>query len=149
MDWTTITDALWGLFALVLIAIIGALGVIAKSLIDKGKEFILAKIDTLKDESAQKAAKSALATVDKLAMSAVTSLEQEYAQAIRESLKNNDGKFTRDDLLALHSRAVTTVWATMSDSVADAAASIVGDLGQYISDKVSEDVYLIKESNSN
>lgn len=144
MDWSVINEALWGLVAGVLVALIVALGIIAKSFISYAQKWILAKIDKLSDETTKNAAQSAVATIDKLALSVVTSLEQEYAKAIRDSLAANDGKYTREDLVALHATAVTRIQETLSDEAKNAASTLISDLNGYINDKVSEIVYMIK-----
>lgn len=146
MDWSAITSACQNLLVVIVLAIISALGIIGRSLIKNLEQWLLAKINAIDDDASRKTAASALATIDELAISTVNALEQEYGKAIRESIEANDGKFTREDLVALHAKAVEQIEATLTDEAKDAVSSIVDDLQEYIKNKVSSAVFTMKSN---
>lgn len=114
------------------------------ALIKKGFNWLDAKIDKIGDEKAKTALDTAKDNLEDIVTTTVTSLQQTLAKDIKESIANNDGKYTRDDLLALGDKAFNSVKAQLTDATRDALATAYSDLDGFIRDRVEAKVLEVK-----
>lgn len=139
-----IQDALQTLLTTVTVAVITALGAILVSGVGLVKEWVLAKVQAVQDENARKMIESAVAQVENIVCAVVTSIEQEEKQEVLKALE--DGNVTRDELTALKDVAVQRVKQQLLPDTLQLLESSFGDITSYISDKVSQQVFALKQS---
>ena len=139
-----IQDALQTLLTTVTVAVITALGAILVSGVGLVKEWVLAKVQAVQDENARKMIESAVAQVENIVCAVVTSIEQEEKQEVLKALE--DGNVTRDELTALKDVAVQRVKQQLLPDTLQLLESSFGDITSYISDKVSQQVFTLKQS---
>lgn len=127
----------------------GLLGVVSAALIalaKKGFDLMSEKIDGLKNEHARLTFAEALNNLNTIVTTTVTALQQTLGDEIRKSIENNDGVYTREDLLALKDKALTAVKSQLSDAAKKAIQSVYNDLDDFISDLIEAKVRELKES---
>lgn len=115
------------------------------ALVKRGFDWVSEKIDGLKDERAQKALNNAIEHLCDLVSTTVTSLQQTLGKEIRESITNNDGKYTREDLLALKDKALESIKAQLTSAMKEALSTAYTDLDAYIIDLVESEVLRMKD----
>lgn len=140
-----IQSALSTLLQTVTVAVITAVGAITVAYIGILKKQALAKIETLQDENAKKALSNAVNSVDEIITTVVTSIEQEEKQEVLKAME--DGKVTRDELTKLKDVAVDRVKQQLLPDTVKLLEQSFGDLSAYISQKVSEQVFNLKQQN--
>lgn len=140
-----IQSALSTLLQTVTVAVITAVGAITVAYIGILKKQALAKIETLQDENAKKALSNAVNSVDTIITTVVTSIEQEEKQEVLKAME--DGKVTRDELTKLKDVAVDRVKQQLLPDTVKLLENSFGDLSAYISQKVSEQVFNLKQQN--
>ena len=127
--------------------LVGILGIVAAFLIKlagKGFEWLAAKLQLVKNETARKELQAALNILQSSVTTTVTMLQQTIADDIRESLQNGDGKYTRDDLLRLKDQAINIVLSQTEDSVLEIIGTVYSDLTGLVGDMVETQVYNLK-----
>lgn len=127
----------------------GLLGVASAALIalaKKGFDLMSEKIDGLKDEHSRLTFAEALNNLNTIVTTTVTALQQTLGDEIRKSIENNDGVYTREDLLALKDKALVAVKSQLSDAAKKAILSVYNDLDDFISDLIEAKVRELKES---
>lgn len=139
-----IQDALQTLLTTVTVAVITALGAILVSSVGLVKEWVLAKVQAVQDENARKMIESAVSQVETIVCAVVTSIEQEEKQEVLKALE--DGNVTRDELTGLKDVAVQRVKQQLLPDTLQLLESSFGDITSYISDKVSQQVFTLKQS---
>ena len=105
-------DFIFGIFSALLTLLSGFLIALAK----KGFDWLSAKIDNIKNVTAQNRIKAALSLLEDLVKTTVTSLQQTLGDDIKESIKNADGKYTREDLLKLKDTAIISIKSQLKAS---------------------------------
>lgn len=105
-------DFIFGIFSGLLTLLSGFLIALAK----KGFDWLSAKIDNIKNVTAQNRIKAALGLLEDLVKTTVTSLQQTLGDDIKESIKNADGKYTREDLLKLKDTAIISIKSQLKAS---------------------------------
>lgn len=131
----------------VVLALIGLAVSYAITYINKLKVKLQDEANKLEDDATRELATSTINRIGELAIATVSALEQEYGKAIRDSIACGDGEFTRDDLIALHSKAVESIKDQLTDTAYTAMQSQINDVEGYISTKVSEALFDIKSKN--
>lgn len=127
----------------------GLLGVVSAALIalaKKGFDLMSEKIDGLKDEHTRLTFAEALNNLNMIVTTTVTALQQTLGDEIRKSIENNDGVYTREDLLALKDKALVAVKSQLSDAAKKAIQSVYNDLDDFIADLIEAKVRELKES---
>lgn len=131
----------------IVVVVTGVLSVLAGfliALVKKGFNWLTEKINLLQDEKLKSDASSAVATLETIVMTTVTSLQQTLGDDIRKSLAENDGKYTKEDLLALKNQAIETVKHQLTDSTTELLNQIYSDLDTFIGDLVEVSVRSLK-----
>lgn len=131
----------------VVTVVAGILGVLASFLIacaKKGFEWIAAKVSKVKDDTARDAINNALKDLNALVTATVTSLQQSLGDDIKKSIAEGDGRYTRDDLLALTDTAMATIKSQLSDSAKQALSTVYADLNSFIADLIQSKVRELK-----
>lgn len=139
-----INSALQTLLTSVTVAVIAAIGAIAIAGINIFKQWVVAKIQTIDNEEARKALSEAVNRVDDIVCTVVTSIEQEEKQEILKAME--DGKVNREELLNLKSVAVNRVKEQLLPDTVKLLEDSFGDITSYISQKVSQQVFAIKQN---
>lgn len=126
----------------------GILGVLSGFLIalaKKGFDWIVAKIESVKDDTIRKRLREATEVLHSTVVTTVTSLQQEFGDDIKESIKSGDGKFTREDLLELKDKAVDTVLSQLNVAVLDVLESQYDNIQGLIKDLIEVQVKALKD----
>lgn len=139
-----IQDALQTLLTTVSVAVVGALGAIIVAGVGIAKQWAIAKLEGIQDENARKSLNDAITKVSEIVSTVVTSIEQEEKQEILKALE--DGKVERDELTGLKDVAVTRVKEQLLPETLDLLENSFGDFTQYVADKVSEQVFNLKNT---
>ena len=139
------TEVIQEFIDMLISGILGILGAFLIALAKKGFDWIIAKIDLVKSDNSRQALASATNILEQTVYDTVTSLQQKLGDEIKASLKTNDGKYTRDDLLKLKDVAVQTVMSNLSTGVTEILEGTYADLEAVISDKVERVVREMKE----
>lgn len=148
MDWNDVLNNLQQSVITIVVALIGLAATYAVTYIKKLKDKVIGETNKIEDEATKSLATTAINRIGDLAVATVSALEQEYGKAIRDSIANGDGEFTRDDLIALHDKAIQQVKDQLTDEAISAAESQINDIEGYISTKVSEALLNIKNNQS-
>lgn len=131
----------------IVVVVTGVLSVLAGfliALVKKGFNWLTEKINLLQDEKLKSDASSAIATLETIVTTTVTSLQQTFGDDIKKSLAENDGKYTKEDLLALKNQAIETVKYQLTDSTTELLNQIYSDLDTFIGDLVEVSVRSLK-----
>ena len=96
------------------------------------------------NEEARKALSEAVNRVEDIVCTVVTSIEQEEKQEILKAME--DGKVNREELLNLKSVAVNRVKEQLLPDTVKLLEDSFGDITSYISQKVSQQVFAIKQN---
>lgn len=139
-----IQDALQTLLTTVSVAVVGALGAIIVAGVGIAKQWAIAKLEGIQDENARKSLNDAITKVSEIVSTVVTSIEQEEKQEILKALE--DGKVERDELTGLKDVAVIRVKEQLLPETLDLLENSFGDFTQYVADKVSEQVFNLKNT---
>lgn len=125
----------------------GVLGVLVTFLIalaKKGFEWLGAKIANVKDATFRENLKQLNTLLENTVYNVVTSLQQTLGDEIRESIKNGDGKYKREDLLALKDKALDQVVNQITNTDWAMLQEIYDDLTQHVIDLIEVNVYNLK-----
>lgn len=125
----------------------GILGVLSAFLIacaKKGFDWLSAKLSKVKSDTAREAFTNALTDLNKLVDSTVTALQQTLGDDIKASIAAADGKYTRDDLLALTDTALGTIKSQLTDAAKEALSTVYNDLDSFIVDLIQTKVRYLK-----
>lgn len=96
----------------------------------------------IKSQAASEAAANAIARVTDVARTVVEEFEQTVAGDLRQAVK--DGKVSRDELLALGTKARDKVLSTLSTETVEALKATVGDVQGYITSLIESQVRQVK-----
>lgn len=127
--------------------ITGVLAVLSGFLIalaKKGVDWVSAKIDAVKDENIRERALDAVDKLETVVNTTVISLQQTLGDDIKTSILNNDGKYTREDLLALKDKAVSDIEHQLTSSTVELLGTIYPDVHKMIEDLVEMSVRNLK-----
>lgn len=139
-----IQEALGTLLTTVSVAVLTAVGAILVTGIGLAKDWAIAKISGIQDENARKAVESAVGRVTEIVSAVVMSIEQEEKQEILKAME--DGNVSRDELVALKDVAIQRVKTQLLPETLDLLEESFGDVTEYIADKVSQQVFAIKNT---
>lgn len=124
--------------------VLGVLSAFCIALVKRGFDWLAEKIDSLKDDRAQKALNNALTHLHEIVDATVKSLQQTIGDEIKASLAANDGKYTREDLYALKDKALVSVNAQMTNAMKEALSTAYSDLDSFIVDLIETKVREMK-----
>lgn len=141
---TEIQQALQALLTTVGVAVLSALAVILVQGVNLAKEWACEKIAGIADENARKVVNDAIFRVSEIVSAVVTSIEQEEKQEILKAME--DGNVSRDELVALKDVAITRVKSQLLPETMELLEETFGDATEYISDKVSQQVFALKNT---
>lgn len=133
-------DFIFALLSGLLTLLSGFLIALAK----KGFDWLSAKIDNIKNVTAQNKIKAALSLLEELVKTTVTSLQQTLGDDIKESIKNADGKYTRDDLLKLKDTAIISIKSQLKASTLVLLNSAYENIDILIEDLIEAQVRNLK-----
>ena len=139
-----IQQALQALLTTVGVAVLSALAVILVQGVNIAKEWALTKIEGIADDNARKLVNDAVIRVNEIVSAVVMSIEQEEKQEILKAME--DGNVTRDELVALKDVAITRVKTQLLPETMELLEESFGDVTEYISDKVSQQVFALKNT---
>lgn len=139
-----IQGALQTLLTTVVVALLTALGTIAVSCVGLFKEWAITKVKGISDENARKALNDAIYRVNEIVSTVVMSIEQEEKQQILKAME--DGEVTRDELVALKDVAINRVKSQLVPDAWQLLEESFGNVTDYISDKVSQQVFSLKQT---
>lgn len=139
-----IQQALQALLTTVGVAALSALAVILVQGVNIAKEWALRKIEGIADDNARKLVNDAVIKVNEIVSAVVMSIEQEEKQEILKAME--DGRVTRDELVALKDVAITRVKSQLLPETMELLEESFGDVTEYISDKVSQQVFALKNT---
>lgn len=125
----------------------GLLSVLAGFIIalaKKGFDYLTAKIEGIKNENLKCLTYSSLNDLQTIVESTVISLQQTLGDDIKASIKAEDGKYTRDDLLKLKDTALKSINSQMTETMNEAVNSITNDATEYINSLIEQTVYRLK-----
>lgn len=114
--WNDVSPILKDFIFAVLSGLLTLLSGFLIALAKKGFDWLSAKIDNIKNVTAQNRIKAALGLLEDLVKTTVTSLQQTLGDDIKESIKNADGKYTREDLLKLKDTAIISIKSQLKAS---------------------------------
>jgi len=114
--WNDVSPILKDFIFAVLSGLLTLLSGFLIALAKKGFDWLSAKIDNIKNVTAQNRIKAALSLLEELVKTTVTSLQQTLGDDIKESIKNADGKYTREDLLKLKDTAIISIKSQLKAS---------------------------------
>ena len=127
----------------------GVLGVLSAFLIalaKKGFDWLSAKIENVKNRTAQEKLSAAMTTLQELVTNVVVSLQQTVGDNIKKSLEEGDGQYTKEDLYKLKDEALTIIFNQLSDGFKEILSETFGDLEGFISDMIESQVRAMKSS---
>ena len=130
--------------ATVLAGVLSLLAAFLVACAKKGFNWLSAKVDKINDDKAKDTLKLAISSLDTIVNTTVTSLQQSLGDDIKKSLQDGDGKYTREDLLALKDQALETINHQLTDSAKEALSSVYSDLNSYIGDLIDSKVRELK-----
>lgn len=139
-----IQQALQALLTTVGVAVLSALAVILVQGVNIAKEWALTKIKGIADDNARKLVNDAVIRVNEIVSAVVMSIEQEEKQEILKAME--DGNVTRDELVALKDVAINRVKTQLLPETMELLEESFGDVTEYISDKVSQQVFALKNT---
>ena len=139
-----IQQALQALLTTVGVAVLSALAVILVQGVNIAKEWALTKSEGIADDNARKLVNDAVIKVNEIVSAVVMSIEQEEKQEILKAME--DGRVTRDELVALKDVAITRVKSQLLPETMELLEESFGDVTEYISDKVSQQVFALKNT---
>ena len=125
----------------------GLLSLLSAFLIAVAKKFfdwLGAKIENVKEITMQNRLKSATKYLQNLVEVTVTSLQQTLGDDIRESLKEKDSLYTREDLLALKDKALFTIKSQLKESAVAVLTTAYENIDDLISDMIEMQVHNLK-----
>lgn len=128
----------------IITAVITAVGGIIVAYVGVLKNRAIESLQAVKDEHARKALEAAINKTDEIIKAVVTSIEQEEKQEILKAME--DGKVTRDELVKLRDVAVARVQNQLVPETYNLLSDAFGDLSAYLSQKVSQQVFQLKQS---
>lgn len=128
----------------IITAVITAVGGIIVAYVGVLKNRAIESLQAVKDEQARKALEAAINKTDEIIKAVVTSIEQEEKQEILKAME--DGKVTRDELVKLRDVAVARVQNQLVPETYNLLSDAFGDLSAYLSQKVSQQVFQLKQS---
>lgn len=126
------------------IALLGLLSTFLIACAKKGFDWLSAKIDAIASEKARAAAQDAVKDFEKIVTTTVTSLQQTLVKDIKESIANDDGVYTREDLLKLKDKALESVKAQLTVATKEALSTVYADVDAFMEDMVEEVVFNLK-----
>jgi len=130
----------------VLLALISLAGTYAIIYINKCKKKVMAETERINDQALEDLIKNSINQLDKLIKTTVYSIEQEIASEIRKKIESGDTSVSREDLVALKDKAYKIIKSTVNPNVVEYATEVITDVDQYILDKISEEVKILKDS---
>lgn len=125
----------------------GLLSLLSAFLIAVAKKFfdwLSAKIDNIKEVTMQNKLKSATRYLQNLVEVTVTSLQQTLADDIKASLEAQDGRYTREDLLALKDTALNTIKSQLKASTLAVLTTAYENIDDLIADMIETQVHQLK-----
>ena len=129
----------------------GLLTVLSGFLIALAKElfsFLKSKVQKNKSEILKNTLSNALDILQSTVETTVVSLQQTIGDDIKESLRNKDGKYTREDLLALKDKAFQIIVDQVDVAILDTVNTVYDDLEGYINNLIEVSVRKLKESSN-
>lgn len=129
---------------MLLTGILGALAAFLVALVKRGFDLLSQKILEVKNNNAREKLNEALEILEMAVINTVTSLQQTAGDAIKESLANGDGKFTRKDLLSLKDQAYDLVIGQLNGAVSDILENTFDDLPELIDSMIETQVRNLK-----
>lgn len=94
------------------------------------------RIVTIKDARAQEVVRNAKDDLHEIVNTTVRSIQKTLADDIKESIKNDEGKYTREDLCALANKAYNNIMGQLSLSSKAALIGVYNDLEGYVKDLI-------------
>ncbi len=131
----------------IIMLVTGVLGVLSAfliALVKKGFDWLAAKIALVKNEKAQKELQEAMVILENSVTTTVTALQQLVGDDIKESIEKNDGKYTREDLLALKDKALELIKAQISQAMQELLSKAYGDFTTLASNMIETQVHNLK-----
>lgn len=125
----------------------GVLAVLSGFLIalaKKGVDWVNEKIQSIQDDKIRQDVENAVAKLDTIVTTTVTALQQSLGDDIKNSIVNNDGKYTKEDLLALKDQAFLTIKNQLTVSTTELLNSTYEDLDSLINNMIEAAVRNIK-----
>lgn len=116
------------------------------ALAKKGFDWISQKIELLKDEKSRKRLADYTERLHDIVQMTITSLQQTLGDDIRESLANNDGQYTREDLLNLKDIALASIKTQLTAAAYQALSEAYTDLDGLIGDMIELYLRNLKKS---
>lgn len=116
------------------------------ALAKKGFDWLTVKIEGVKNTNERNQLNEAMSILDNLVVNTVTALQQTLGDEIRKSIKLNDGKYTREDLLELKNTAIEAIKEQLSNQTFDLLSGNYGDVDALIGDMVETYVRKLKAS---
>lgn len=132
-----------------LTGILSVLGVFLIALVKKGFNWLSAKIGLIQQEQVRQDLSDLNKLLEDTVCQVVTSLQQTLGDEIKQSIKDNDGKYTREDLLKLKDKALEQVMNQITDRDWGKLSEIYDNLIGHVSDLIEVNVYQLKNNTSN
>ena len=142
--WNDVSPILKDFIFAVLSGLLTLLSGFLIALAKKGFDWLSAKIDNIKNVTAQNRIKAALGLLEDLVKTTVTSLQQTLGDDIKESIKNADGKYTREDLLKLKDTAIISIKSQLKASTLVLLNSAYENIDVLIEDLIEAQVRNLK-----
>ena len=142
--WEDVSTILKNFIFVVLSGLLTLLSGFLIALAKKGFDWLSAKIDNIKNVTAQNKIKAALNLLEELVKTTVTSLQQTLGDDIKESIKNADGKYTREDLLKLKDTAIVSIKSQLKASTLVLLNSAYENIDILIEDLIEAQVRNLK-----
>lgn len=142
MDFQTIMQ---NFLVTLVTGILGVLAAFLIGLVKKGFAWIDAKINNVKNETAKTEFFRASSILQDTVSNVVTSLQQTIGDEIKKSLANNDGKYTRDDLLNLKNVAFMEITNQLSSGVMEILNGVYDDVDDVINSMIETKVHELKD----
>lgn len=143
--WETVSPVLQDFVVTLLGGVLALLSAFLIAIAKKGFDWLQAKIENTKNEETRAAIKMAVENLEKTVCNVVVSLQQTLGDLIKDSIENNTGEYTKEDLLALKEEAYKKVTAQLSEATLTILNQAYDDLADHIYDLIEQNVRLLKE----
>lgn len=125
----------------------GLLAILSGFLIAAAKQgfnFLIAKTQSVKDEKLRNDVTDAMSKLSSIVITTVTSLQQTLGDDIKESILNDDGVYTKEDLYALKDQAFETIKHQLTSSTLQVLGVAYEDVDDIIKDMIETAVRNLK-----
>lgn len=140
----TITPIVQDFVVTLVTALLGILSGYLIALAKRGFDWVSEKIVNLKDDRASKVLINAIDNLHEIVDTTVCSIQQSLAKEIRDSIAAGDGKYTREDLVALADKAYSSVMLQLTSASKEALTTAYADLESYVRDLIEAKVLELK-----